>query len=203
MLNFENKKMIKILNNITVVPLERLSGGFSKEYISPNGKYKACVRPVKNPQTGKDESEIIFKTKKGETLFKKNTSEDFEDSFFVARARWTPDSRYFVYSLFNSCGHYNNHFPTFFISTDKVVRKADSKYFIYNSSEPDNQPPWHFPVFSILTYNLKPLSLDHRIGRVVNPEFRVCSPDIVKTVAMCETIKDQCYCEVSLSDMMK
>ena len=207
MFDFETGRMIEILNNITIVPLEMLPEAACyyshKEYVSPNGEYKACVIPVKNPKTGKDESEIILKTKNGETLLKKNASEDLEDSFFVAKARWTPDSRFFVYSLFNSCGHYKGCCPTFFISTDKVVRRASTKYFVFNRSEACDYPLRNYPDFRISSYDLKPRSLDHCIGTVVNPEFRVCAPDIIKTVAISKTIKDRYYFEVSLRDMME
>lgn len=208
MFNFQTKRMIKILNNISFPSSALCPGaahhGLPREYLSPNGKYKAYVTPVYNPQSAKDESEIIIKSENNKILFQKGyfSSED-EDGLFVVKAEWSADSRFFVYSMINPCVHEPWHCPTFFVSTDKVIRKGDSKYFAWSLSNKCEHQPWHFPNFSYSTDGFEAYSLDDRIGTVVNPNFTLCDPDIIKTLAISKTIKDRWYFTVSLCDMSK
>lgn len=208
MFNFQKNKMIKALNNVSLPSSGIFPGaarhGLPRKYVSPNGQYRAYVTPVYNPQSSKDESEIIIKSDKGKILFQKGyfSSED-EDGLFVVEAEWSADSRFFVYSMVNPCAHKPWNFPTFFISTDRVTRKGDRKYFAWSLSDTIDHQPWHFPSFSIPDYQLQARSLDECIGTVVYPKFALYEPDIIRIMAISRTIKDQYYFKVSLSDMLK
>ena len=208
MFNFQTNKMVKILNNISLPSSGVCPGaarhGLPREYLSPNGKYKAYVTPVYNPQSAKDESEITIKSDKGKILFQKGYfSECGEDGLLVVKAKWSADSRFFVYSMVNPCAHKPWHYPTFFVSTDRMTRKGDTKYFSWSLSDTIDHQSWHFPHFSIPDYTLEAYSLDDCIGTVVHPSFTLCDPDIIKTLAISKTIKDRWYFTVSLSNMVK
>jgi hypothetical protein len=101
--------------------------GDQKEYLSPDGKYRAYVIPLPKAPYGSGESKIMIKAKSGKTLsLKSYGSEDGEHGFGVEKAAWTFDSRFFVYSMSSSGGHQAWHFPTNFISTtDWKIRNLD------------------------------------------------------------------------------
>jgi dipeptidyl aminopeptidase/acylaminoacyl peptidase len=100
-----------------------------KEYLSPDGKYRAYVIPLPNV-LGSRECQITIEVTKGKTLCSKSYgSEDGEHGFGVEKAAWTPDSKFFVYSISSSGGHQSWHFPTDFIAiTDCKIRNLDD-YF--------------------------------------------------------------------------
>jgi hypothetical protein len=54
-------------------------------------------------------------------------SEDGEHGYGVTKAAWTPDSRFFVYSIESSGGHQSWHTPVQFFSRseNKIVRLDD------------------------------------------------------------------------------
>jgi hypothetical protein len=119
-----------------------LLGGFAKseekkEYLSPDGKYCACIIPVPKAPYGSGESQIIIKTKNGKTLCSKSYgSQDGEHGFGVKTAAWTPDSNFFVYSLSSSGGHQAWHFPTNFVSPINCkTRKLDD--YVGSVTTPD------------------------------------------------------------------
>jgi hypothetical protein len=58
------------------------------------------------------ESRVVIRTAKGETL----TSKDYAsprgfNGYYVVNAKWSPDSKFFVYSLSSSGGHSPWQFP--------------------------------------------------------------------------------------------
>jgi hypothetical protein len=98
-----------------------------KEYLSPDGKYRAFVVSLPTTSYGAGESEIVVKTKDGKILcFKSYVSEDGEHGYVVEKAGWTTDSKFFVYSMSSSGGHQPWHCPTDFVSiTDSKVHSLD------------------------------------------------------------------------------
>ena len=89
-----------------------------REYLSPDGNYHAYVISLPKSHYGSGESRIDLRSANGALLLSKSYgSEDGEHGFGVERAAWTPDSRYFVYSMSSSGGHQSWHFPTYFIAT--------------------------------------------------------------------------------------
>jgi hypothetical protein len=101
------------------------------QYIAPDGGAKATVLPVgKEAGRTEYESRIEFNLRDGATLcILDYSSEDNEHGFGVVKAQWTPDSRYFVFSLTSSGGHQAWHTPTqFFNRDDRTIRTLDD-YF--------------------------------------------------------------------------
>lgn len=94
-----------------------------KKYKSPDGVYVAVVAAVDKSE----ENSVIIKTRHGKTICSKSyLSDDGTHGFVVEKASWTPDSKFFVYSMSNSGGHQPWHFPTDFCSIiDKSIRSLD------------------------------------------------------------------------------
>jgi len=99
----------------------------TREFPSPDGRVVAFVHPTKAPEAT-IESRIELRSDDGRVLAKSSyVSEDGEHGYGVIKAAWTPDSRFFVYSLESSGGHQSWHTPVQFFarSTNKVVRLDD------------------------------------------------------------------------------
>ena len=65
------------------------------------------------------------------------SSKDGQHGFSVAKAAWTPDSRFFVYSLISSGGHQPWHTPTRFYDRDQGVLRSLDDYFPEGISKAD------------------------------------------------------------------
>jgi len=104
-----------------------------KEYVSPDGKYRAIVISL----SGGGESKVVIKTIKGKTLRSENYgSKDGEHGGVVEKAAWTPDSSFFVYSISSSGGHQPWNSPIDYISVrDSKVRHLDD--YIGTVTEPE------------------------------------------------------------------
>jgi len=90
----------------------------AKEFRSPDGKYLAIVIPLPKAPYGSGESKIEIHVKDAIVSSASYSSEDGEHGFGVERAKWSPDSKFFVYSMSSSGGHQSWHFPTYFISVN-------------------------------------------------------------------------------------
>jgi hypothetical protein len=95
-----------------------------KIYASPDKALHALVLPVgvELNATPDIESRVVVRTVEGKTL----TSRDFSsprgaNGYYVERARWSPDSQFFVFSMSSSGGHSPWSFPTWVFSRDKGV----------------------------------------------------------------------------------
>jgi hypothetical protein len=93
-------------------------------YPSPDGALRALVLPVDiSLHASPDmESRVVFRTRQGETL----TSKDYSsprgaNGYYVVKARWSPDSQFFVYSMSSSGGHSPWSFPIMVYSRRKNV----------------------------------------------------------------------------------
>lgn len=85
-------------------------------YKSPDGSLIAVVKFVHQPEAT-SESEVLLQTPSGKVLARRDyRSEDGEHGFGVAKAQWTPDSQFFVYSLDSSGGHQAWHSPVQYFS---------------------------------------------------------------------------------------
>ncbi len=98
-----------------------------QEYVSPDGKIRAIVVQLRKEHVGAAESRVELRARDGAVLMVHSyASADGEHGFRVERATWTPDSRFFVYSLSNSGGHQPWHAPIEFISVRGLkVRSLD------------------------------------------------------------------------------
>ncbi len=116
------KFLMKVFVLLLILFPETASPDGRKEYLSPNGEYRAYVLTIKNTRTGNDESEITIKNENGETLINNSYNSPFSSRYglFVVKAAWTADSKFFVYSMSsNLIEHRPWHHPTFFISIGK------------------------------------------------------------------------------------
>jgi hypothetical protein len=101
---------------------------------SPNGAMVAEIAKAAN-----GEVEISIKAKDGSVVAKLGySSEDHEHGFALEKAQWTPDSNFFVYSLYNVGGHQPWHSPAFFFSTK--TKKIHSLDQALNDSIAFDQP---------------------------------------------------------------
>ena len=81
-------------------------GSPAREYVSPDGNFRAVVVPLANALHGAGESRVELHSVHGTTLLIHSyASEDGEHGFGIERASWTPDSQFFVYSMSSSGGH--------------------------------------------------------------------------------------------------
>jgi hypothetical protein len=115
------------------------SSADEKEYVSPNGSYIADVVYV----SGSGESRVVVKAKNGRMICSKNyASKDGEHGFCVEKAAWTPDSRFFVYSMSSSGGHQPWHFPVDFCSIHySTTRSLDDYVGPITSNDLETKPP--------------------------------------------------------------
>lgn len=99
-----------------------------KRYTAPDGGLTVLVTPI-SKEVGRSEyeSRIEFKSFDGRIACALDySSVDSEHGFGVAKAEWSPDSQYFVFSLTSSGGHQAWHAPTQFLSRkDGKIRTLD------------------------------------------------------------------------------
>jgi hypothetical protein len=83
-------------------------------YPSPDGTLRAVVYPtdISLDATPDMESRVVIRTSTGKTL----TSKDYSsprgfNGYYVVNAQWSPDSKFFVYSMSSSGGHSPWQFP--------------------------------------------------------------------------------------------
>ncbi len=108
----------------------------AKEYRSPDGRYLARVIPYPKVPHGSGESKIEIYSGDAIVSSASYSSGDGEHGFGVVRAAWSPDSRFFVYSMSSSGGHQAWHFPTYFTSIyDSKTRYLDD--YIGSITQPD------------------------------------------------------------------
>jgi len=93
-------------------------GKEQKEYKSPDGNFVAMVIPLPHAPYGMGESKIELRsTSGGKVLCSRSyVSKDGQHGFGVDQATWTPDSKFFVYSMSSSGGHQPWRSPIDFIS---------------------------------------------------------------------------------------
>jgi hypothetical protein len=110
------------------------------QYAAPDGGASVTVVPVsKEAGRAEYESRIEFHSGDGATLCVLDySSEDSEHGFGLVKGQWTPDSKYFVFSLTSSGGHQAWHAPTqFFNRQDGTIRSLDDYFAASGVSESD------------------------------------------------------------------
>lgn len=101
-----------------------LSCGYIKPriYPSPDGMLRALVFPVdiSLDATPDMESRVAIRSRKGDTLASKDYSSPRGfNGYHVVNAQWSPDSKFFVYSMSSSGGHSPWQFPMAVYSREK------------------------------------------------------------------------------------
>lgn len=101
--------------------------GEIEKYPSPDGKLTAIIVPLSGALYGAGENRVEIRSQDESLLFSHSYgSEGGEHGFGVEQAAWTPDSKFFVYSLSSSGGHQAWHFPTDFIEASTLsVHRLD------------------------------------------------------------------------------
>jgi hypothetical protein len=103
------------------------NSSLAQKFPSPDGQLVAVVRSTKAPEAT-IESRVEMRSSKGRTLVKLSyVSEDGEHGYGVTKAKWTPNSKFFVYSIESSGGHQSWHTPVLFFSrsNNRIVRLDD------------------------------------------------------------------------------
>ena len=101
--------------SLLAVSFSQAGGVPPHEYTNANDEKAVVVSVGKLSVDRGTESEIEFYSRNGRRLCTLNyASKDGEHGFGVVKAAWTPDSRYFVFSLTSSGGHQSWHAPTLF-----------------------------------------------------------------------------------------
>jgi hypothetical protein len=91
-------------------------------YPSPDGTLRAVVFPVdiSLDATPDMESRVVIRARAGDTLASKDYSSPRGfNGYYVVNARWSPDSKFFVYSMSSSGGHSPWQFPMAVYSREK------------------------------------------------------------------------------------
>jgi hypothetical protein len=97
------------------------SDASAREVGAANGARAIVIAAGKAGTQSHNESSIDIYTAKGDKVCSLDlSSDDAEQKYVVAKAAWTPDGNYFVYSLRNSGGHAPWHTPTLFVSTAPI-----------------------------------------------------------------------------------
>jgi hypothetical protein len=120
--------------SVTVSPLLLPSPARAKQemdrFSSPDGKLVAVVIHVgKEAGLENYESRVELRTKEGSLVCSNDySSNDSEHGYGVAKAAWTPDSQFFVYSLQSSGGHSPWHTPIQFYNRqqNKILSLDDA-----------------------------------------------------------------------------
>ena len=96
-------------------------------YLSPDKTLNAVVIPVGKARVEWQENRVEIRNSEGKILLTKSfASDDGEHGSIVSRAAWTPDSQFFVFSVYSSGGHQPWNFPTYFYRRgDSHVRLLD------------------------------------------------------------------------------
>lgn len=84
---------------------------------SPDGAFKATFADMPTRWPGVSESLLNIADKNGNVVLSKDyRSESGSHGYALAKARWTPDSKFLVYTLTSSGGHQPWHFPLYVYS---------------------------------------------------------------------------------------
>jgi len=97
------------------------SDATARESRAPGGARAVVLAAGKAGTPSRNESRIEIFTAKGDKVCSLDfSSDDGEHGYAVAKAAWTPDGNYYVYSLESSGGHAPCHTPTQFISANPI-----------------------------------------------------------------------------------
>src|SRR5689334_10528102 len=118
--------MFGLFSNLTAVPITGILLAIvlsctafvpPKTYRSPDRKVKAIILSVGKKGYEELESRIEIRSAVGRLYRLKGfASADGEHGFGVTKARWTPNSQFFIFGLANSGGHQPWHQPIYFYS---------------------------------------------------------------------------------------
>ncbi len=112
------------------------------EFRSPDGEFLAVIISFPKAGHASGESKIEIHLKDTIVSSTSYTSDDGEHGFIVEGAAWSPDSKFFVYTMYSSGGHQAWHFPTYFVSvSDFKTRYLDDYVGSITQPEFTFKPP--------------------------------------------------------------
>jgi hypothetical protein len=128
-------------------------------YPSPDGKFVAQVQSEKN-----NEIFVTLSTKAGKTLAQINLlSQDSEHGRTLAKAAWSKDSRFFLFTTESSGGHSPWHDMAYFYSrASETFRSLDDRSGVSVASDNfsiDNTDVLHFQAYNFGTQTPEPASI--------------------------------------------
>ena len=141
-------------------------------YPSPDGALRALVFPVdvSLDATPDMESRVVIRTSKGDTLGSKDYSSPRGfNGYYVLNAQWSPDSKFFVYSMSSSGGHSPWQFPMAVYSREKNLFASFSDMI---DSKPTTSGDFKFvgPHTLVASTWKQPGALDDKVPVTVNLE---------------------------------
>jgi hypothetical protein len=151
---------------VLLLPLHLLADETQK-HLSFDGKLEALVIPVGGAAVERRESRVEIRDSGGKILLSRSfASQDGKNGFIVYRAAWTPDSQFFVFSVYSSGGHEPWQFPTYFYSRkDRRLRLLDN--YIGPVTDPDFEivAPDLVRTFRIKSYdNFDPVAVEAKLS---------------------------------------
>jgi hypothetical protein len=141
-------------------------------YPSPDGTLRALVFPVdiSLDATPDMESRVVIRTSKGDTLMSKDYSSPRGfNGYYVLNAQWSPDSKFFVYSMSSSGGHSPWQFPMAVYSREK---NAFASFSDMIDGKPTTSGDFKFvgPYTVVASTWKQPGALDDKVPVTVNLE---------------------------------
>jgi hypothetical protein len=120
---------------------------FARDFTSPDAKLVAIVSPIKGDE-GK-ESQVQIRRENGDFLCATSYgSQDGQHGEIVDQAIWTPDSQFFVFSMYSSGGHQPWHSPIMFYSRFRnSIHLIDGNGLITTDGHFRVSPPSFLEVF--------------------------------------------------------
>jgi hypothetical protein len=115
--------------NVAPAQVGEFPGPVPVRYESPNKAVIAVIFPVGKPGNKSYESRVELRSNSGKVLAQRDyDSADGQHGYYVQKAAWTPDSKFFVYSMESSGGHQPWHSPVEFYSRshDKIFSLDDA-----------------------------------------------------------------------------
>jgi hypothetical protein len=114
-------------------------------YPSPDRALRAVMYPadISLDATPDMESRVVIRTSNGDTLASKDySSQRGFNGYYVLNAQWSPDSKFFVYSMSSSGGHSPWQFPMAVYSREK---KAFASFSDMINGNPTTSGDFKFP----------------------------------------------------------
>ena len=92
-----------------------------RTFKSPNKKIIVKIISTGNYEQAGSESKIEIRTAKGRLMNSKSfLSSDHSHGQYIFHAKWTDDSKFFIFNTISSGGHQPRHFTTYFWIKDKI-----------------------------------------------------------------------------------
>jgi hypothetical protein len=99
----------------TLIPSFTSGAEQAQSIKSPDGKFIARISPIQKSKEGPPEFKIEFIGPSGKVTAREDfTSEGGDQGLSIDKAKWSPDSQFFVFTTFSSGGHMAWQFPSFF-----------------------------------------------------------------------------------------